>query len=493
MAHWEAFQHANRIRAINVTAQIILSISFVLGLNYLAFEHYIRTDVTQGRINSLSPESQFFVEQIDPEEPVKIIVTLARDGDEVDAMVYDMVGDLLEEYENAGRASGGQRIVLEYVDIYRDRARTQELKNIYSLDQANLVIVTSGNQQQLLLPGDLLEVEGGEVIAFKGEQAITSAIAEVSTKDQKKIYFTVGHGEMRIDDVDTARGLSETMGQLRLRNYGTAVINIAEKEIPGDADLVIIAGPRARFQRHEVEKLRQFLANSGRVMILLPVAVDAGLEDLLYEYGIRADDMLVVDRERQNRETGGSLVVRSFIEHAITQELTKKNLPVFLSLARPVREDRTAPYDESLEITGFLFASSSNAWADRAYRRSEFASLEFDERVDLPGPVSIAAMSERRARNDIGIEIEGGKLLVVGNDDFISNSMVTVGGNQWMFFSMISYLLDEDAKLRLPPRPFEKVQLALTQNELIYIGLGLGAIPVAIGFLGFFISLLRRQ
>ena len=58
-----------------------------------------------------------------------------------------------------------------------------------------------GERSREIRQAELYEVADNQIVGFRGEKAITSAIIDVSAKDEDKIYFLVGHGEMRLDDV----------------------------------------------------------------------------------------------------------------------------------------------------------------------------------------------------------------------------------------------------------------------------------------------------
>ena len=78
MAVVEDFKYVNWIKRINQLVQILLCISFIIGLNYFAKNLYWRSDLTRDHIYSLSPESLAYIRQI--EKPIKIIVTLSPDA-----------------------------------------------------------------------------------------------------------------------------------------------------------------------------------------------------------------------------------------------------------------------------------------------------------------------------------------------------------------------------------------------------------------------------
>ena len=68
-------------------------------------------------------------------------------------------------------------------------------------------------------------------------------IIKVVTGQQKKVYFTQGHGE-RDTDVDRTRRLQHDRQALGRENYATDKLVLAQKgAVPDDATVLVIAGP----------------------------------------------------------------------------------------------------------------------------------------------------------------------------------------------------------------------------------------------------------
>ena len=51
-----------------------------------------------------------------------------------------------------------------------------------------------------------------------------------------------------------------------------------------------------------------------------------GLDDLLFEWGILADDAIAVETSRNSQIEGGDLLIRRFAPHPITNELLRLNM-----------------------------------------------------------------------------------------------------------------------------------------------------------------------
>jgi hypothetical protein len=108
---------------------------------------------------------------------------------------------------------------------------------------------------------------------------VTAAILDVSNPDRKKIYFLVGHGELRPDDVDPANGLSIVRDELRLGTT-TSTRSISPRRgrsrpTPRSWSASIPIDP---FTPFEQELLRQYLgAGAGRLILFLAPGTQPGL------------------------------------------------------------------------------------------------------------------------------------------------------------------------------------------------------------------------
>lgn len=493
MSRMEEFSYARWVLRFNRLVQICLFITLVAAVNYIASRSFERYDLTSNNRYSLSAETLAYLEQV--REPVRIIVTTPPESArEETRFMFRQVSRLLREYELASQGKTGKPMIdVEYVNVYRQSEKAQELVNKFGIspDQDNVIVVTSGDRYKQVLPPDLWKIEEGGVSAFQGEQAFTSAILDVTNQNAKTIYHLMGHGEMQPADVDPLRGFSRVSYYLRQRNFKQAPLDLMEvPKVPEDAGLVIVAGPQTQLLPPEQEKLRRYLTEeNGRMLVLLEPGHPHGMDELFYDWGLMSDDMLVLEASNEFIASEGDSLVGNFTEHPVTKILRDNQLKVLVGLSRPVRPDMGAPIDNSLEITP-LMASSPNSWAERDYLRQP---LQYNEETDLEGPVPIAMVSERSAGSRFGLNIPGGKLVVFGNAGMFSNNRFAAAANETLFHNLIHWILDQESLVNIEPRKLEKYKLSLSRQDLIDTGLNLLILPGAVALLGVTITLIRRR
>ncbi|PXA05200.1 ABC transporter [Coraliomargarita sinensis] len=490
-SRFNEFRFARRFRATNRAIQIVLGLTLIIALNFLASKYFRRIDLTQSGSYTLAPETKAYIREL--KEPVEIIVTIPNNPEVPESeQVHQHLQKLLREYEALGAQNGEPLIEVEFVDIYRQRKRAQELANVYKLTQENIILVAQGDRTREIRQADLYEVENKQIAGFRGEKAVTSAIIDVASDDADKVYFVVGHGEMRLDDVDPLRGLSQLESFLRERNYLLATLDLAvESTVPQDADLVVVPSPQASFLPEEVEKLRRYMTErNGRMIVLLDPGRRHGLEDLFYDWGVLADDMTVVDTGTDFRSQTGDLIIRRFAEHPITDLLVEYQITALFGQPRPVRTDPASIDNERIKVSQIV-GTSDQSWAERDYRTQD--PIVFDEGRDLRGPISIATISTRSAGSELGINIPGGRLAVFGNSDFISNNLLRAFGNRTLFFNTLNWSLSKNNLLNIATRPLESYQIVMSEKDLRKILLYFSFMPAGVALMGAFIFIIRRR
>jgi len=501
MSFADSFRAARWVRTINLVLQAILFTAFFSGLNYLALHYAWRHDLTQHRRHSLSPETRSYLKGLRTE--VKIVVTLTEDPEnEAVAQAFRDVRGLLREYVYAtagNRPSDGSnsydgRITARFIDVFRQRRDAETL----GVEQPNTILVISGENRRTVGLEELYRFENREKSAFSGEQALTAAILDVSNPEPAKIYFLLGHGEMRADDADPTRGLSELRDQLRARNFELLGVDLAQKRrIPEDADLLIIAAPQGPYDPFEVELIRSWMTRSppGRLIIMLAPGYNHGLESLLFDWGLVADDVRIHDDGPSGQNETGDLILRSLSkESPITSLMLANEIPLRFGTVRAARPDPGRARDAGIDVKP-LIATADTAWGERSYRTRQ--APRFDTGVDLPGPVVVASSSERvTPPNDdvLPFSVRGGRVVLFGGADFVANGRLSNVGNIGVFLNAVNWTADRDTQLNIPSRPIERFQLSLSQDELTRLrySLLLG-VPGAAALFGLIVYWTRRR
>ena len=111
-------------------------------------------------------------------------------------------------------------------------------------------------------------------------------------------------------------------------------------EVPEDATILIIAGPKTDLMDSELEQIRNYLKRGGSLFVLLNPFQSPKLCGFLKDYGFITADDIVVDR--MSRVLGGDYlmpVVTTYMKFAITKNFTVAS---FFPEVRSVRASNEA-------------------------------------------------------------------------------------------------------------------------------------------------------
>ncbi len=94
---------------------------------------------------------------------------------------------------------------------------------------------------------------------------------------KKKVYFLGGHGEKDPASSDQRTGYSAIAEGLKRDNFEFDKLVLAQtNEIPADANVIVVAGPKTDLLESEVPLLRDYLATSKALLVLLDPPDDQG-------------------------------------------------------------------------------------------------------------------------------------------------------------------------------------------------------------------------
>src|SRR5450759_792530 len=208
-----AMSRARNLRAGTSAAAIALVFALVAGVNYLSARHWVRGDWTKTKIYSLSQTTRKVVAGLT--KPVQVTVFMTRNS-----RLHMPVSEVLNRYRTAS-----PKIEVEFLDPERNPMRAQELLKQFGIRQ-NTVVFRSGDRKKYveedkIADFDYTGMQQGavpQIKTFKGEEAFTSAILDVTEKTVSKIYFSTGHGEPKLDSQERGQGFGQlTVSYTHLR------------------------------------------------------------------------------------------------------------------------------------------------------------------------------------------------------------------------------------------------------------------------------------
>ena len=494
------FGSVRPIRRLNRLTQALLAIALAVAVNTLASlpEFRVRRDISADRRHSLAPESVETVRAAGRRSPVGAgrsrgwvrAVVLTNESAEEALTLRTRILKLLDAYVVESGRQGGNWLSVELAGGGRNAPLLSELAGRHGAPNASVVLVlTCGGRAKYLSYRDFLTKDG----AFRGEEAVTSALIEVTEDKPAVCYVTRGHGELGVEDASPVRGMSLLSRQLRNRNFEVRALDLgAVSEVPRDASMVLVPGPVTPFSAAENDRLRRYLQErNGRVLAMLDPGRDHGLDALLSEWAVFSPDAEVQEPDPARRTTDGDIGLLRLVEkeHPLTKPLREQNLPLVAARLRPAGYDIGSAPDSTLVVSPLIFSSDA-AWGETDPARRP---LRFDSLRDQAGPVCVVVAAERATgiRQDVGGA--GGRLVVVGTSEIAANSRLDRGGNRAFLTQAAAWLSDRERAVSLPARTGGEHQLTATAADFWALALRFALIPLGVLAVGLAVSLWRRR
>src|ERR1700756_2742479 len=254
-----------RIRiGFNVLVQIVLILFLVAMVNSFVFRHYARWDFSRDQKYALSDKTKRLLHTL--KDKMRITVFFSPN-----TPITADVQNLLTEYQYAGKG----KIDVEQIDPERNLSRAKELFDKYKVvtDESLLVLDYDGHNKTVKA-SEMADVdqrgmafgEGPRVAAFKGEQAIPSAMIDLAEGKKKTLGYGTGHKEPALSAPTSPITLLKTF--IENENIKFQELNLLDQPaIPADVNAVMIIGPQYDFSDREMKLVQDFWDKQGRILV----------------------------------------------------------------------------------------------------------------------------------------------------------------------------------------------------------------------------------
>ena len=421
--------------AAYATTYILVVLAAVVAANVLADRYNKSYDATSNKRYSLSDQTAKLVRGLKQDATITYFNqgTRFRDG-----------RDLLDQYSNLS-----PRVHVEYVDPDKDPQRARDA-GIRSLGTA---IVQVGAKK--------------EEAKSMTEEGITGAFIRDLQSTNRTICFLGGSGEHQLDGSDRD-GLSHFKDLLARDNYEARSIDLLQKaEVPADCTTIVIAGPTKDYQQLQVDAIKKFVEDGGRVLLTLdpplklgrsPIADNDALTTLLATWGVTLDKDLILDLNPIGQLAGlgpqVALVTR-YASQPIVNDM--KGTATGFPLARSLEfknADKTSVQK--------LFDSSASSLATTNLSSS---AVNVNDPKNKKGPLTLAAAGTYNT----GKENSQGRFVVVGSSSWLANGFITFNGNDDLAMNTINWLASDEDLISIRPKQPEDRRITMTKAQLNWV------------------------
>ncbi len=304
------YRHASpTLRRVLQFSDTALTASLLAGVlvvgNVVAFKYGGRAlDLTRDRAFSLSSLTVNQVRSLD--RPLSFAVYFGNSERSIRQL--DRVRQLLELV----KAVDPTKVRVDYLDPFREAKEFEDLVRRIpdvAASAGDGIVLTYGEgdaaPHAVLSTRDLFEGAGDQpagggserfVSRFTGEDAVTSALIRLRGGKRSLVAFTTKHGEPSTANLDPGQpGLGLWRSRLASLGADAVDVDLVRDDVPPAASLLVICGPKSPFQPGEIERIKQFIARDGQLILLVGNGDPTGLDDLLRAYNVELGPGQAVD------------------------------------------------------------------------------------------------------------------------------------------------------------------------------------------------------
>ncbi len=449
----------------NVVAQIVLLLFLAVMVNSIAFKHYKRWDFSRDQKYALSDKTERFLKTL--KGKVRITIFFSPN-----TPIAADVQNLLTEYQYAGNG----KIDIEHIDPERNLSRAKELFDKYKVvsDESLLVLDYEG-RNKTVKASEMADIdqsgmafgEGPRVAAFKGEQAITSAMMDLVEGKKKTLGYVLGHKEPPLSDNST---ISVLKTFIETENIKLQELNLFDVDaIPAEMKVIMIVGPQYDFSDREMKLLRDFWNKQGRILLLLdPSARTPRLDGFLNELGVKVnDDRLMVFLRTGIQELALTRDVQAHFlgDSPITKRLADANALFFGGTSSLTLEpDRVRAANLRIEP---LIQAEKGYFAETDYNTEDQAKLQSDAKRNGNTRLTIGAAVEKGGSADERVQVNSSRLVAVSNATFVQDNAVTQDQQALDFVSgSVNWLLSREQLIGIAPKIPKPLTFSVNEEAL---------------------------
>lgn len=428
---------------LNMGTLVLLVLSFLGAINFIASRQNKKWDLTEESLNSLSEQTTSLVRKLDTELEIKGFFTENRPEEEAARNQFKHITKMLED------ESSQVRVALI------NPLKKPELAKAYKIEMAGVVVLKMGEKQT--------------TITDMSEESFANAIVKITRGRNKVVYVLEGHGELLYDESEKETGSGRFVKALQDSSYSTAKLSLAQTgEVPKDADALAILGGTQPLLDSEINAIISYAASGGRIFIAMDPGKRHNLGELVKRFGVQFSGDYIIDQLGQL--SGLSAAIAIGTEFSKTSDLTKNfvNIQSGLLLASPLKRAEGASPD--IRVEEIVKTSPASVT-----KRSITEKIKI-ESTDPRGPfaVVVTAQGPGKALMPSGAEDKEFSVVVFGSSSIASNqffdTMFPV--NRDLALNSIAFLANDKDLITIRPKEPKGTRLIVTRTNKLIVILG---------------------
>lgn len=333
---------------------------------------------------------------------------------------------LYKRYPNMTDEQIAKKLCSAYEYDFKDFLRPEEIRKIVDL---------SGEENRFVR---LIERENGEktflrvyddmyVHPFESE---ISAALKGMVIDKPKVGFLTGHGERDIlkkgdRDYSMAAYSKTFRNSLVNQGFDIASINIADKEIPKDISILVVADLKSDLTDIELARLEKYISEGGNLIIGAEPRRRKEMKPLVEKLGVKFVDGIMIQKSEAFSPT---LVVNN-----VTKEAPEKISYLFKNMVRRKKKvtmsealalDCSCATEKGFEVCPILTTNKKGCWNEKETTDFVDGEVVLNKKIGEVEKSNIMAVG--LSRNQVG---KNQRIVVLGDADCLSNSEISLRRN----------------------------------------------------------------
>ncbi|MHB9033829.1 MAG: Gldg family protein [Anaerolineae bacterium] len=456
------------ITVIIVACLVLLNAAAVIATN----KYSLKIDLTREKLFQVSDVTINYLKTLQQDVNIYVLADEATFASG-NGQYYSQAYQVIIKYQ-----SYSAKLHLEFVDLAVNPTFVSKYPNL-TLAEGN-ILVTSGDATQVLTASDLFDIQfsyatySNAITASNAEQALTSAILNVTTTNKPLVAIVKGH-----EEYDTASFVSI----LEKNGFKTQQVSLLTEQVPTDTAIILLAAPATDLSKDETAKLQAFLENNGaygRYFIYLASIYQGALPNLetwLTQWGITVQPGAVVETNTNRVMSNNAYYgLADLVDTTLTGKMKSTEVPLILPLTRPLK----LAFSSSM---GYVTSPLLQYSATAGIASQDAASLAD---ITISGPIVVGAES---MYNGSGVIVYGSEYLIDGS--LLTSSSVN---NESYILSVFNTLSPRQNAVSIPSKTVGGGTFMIAQSTMmLYAGLFIIILPLGILVTGFVIWFRRRR
>ncbi|NLL51376.1 MAG: GldG family protein [Peptococcaceae bacterium] len=445
--------------AAGITAIVI---AIVIVLNLIVGQlpsHFVQLDITDNKLYTITETSKNYLANLDKEVEIMVVAEQGR--------ADERITKFLDKY-----AALSPKIIVTEIDPVLNPS----VLATYDIKGDSLVVNCKDTGKHTIVPftqiivydmysyyttGRYTETE------FDAEGQLTSAVDYVVRDSTTKVYTLEGHGESTLPVA--------ALNLIDKANINTDTVNLLTAGgIPKDCDLLISHAPEKDLANDELSMIKSYLAEGGKLLLLIDSDSLANFNILMGEYGMNIAKGYIADPGR-SYQSPYYLLPHISTDSVITSDLDADAMTLIINARGMTLRD---PARDSITTESFL-TSSEDAYA-------------VTENNQVQGTYSLGATAVETIDSEEG---KVARLTVITSSSLIAPAITDNFANVSnldIFMKAVSADFKDAGNISIKPKSLE-VSYNTIKNAKLWSVLFIFIIPLVLVVGGFMFWLKRRK